>query len=356
MPPSTENQASARNKSFLSVASERAVRFYRHVGTESSRRASLHGETNLAIVAKRLLGFGRSYEFSDWHRYDIGHSPSCRNAPFAKRRFENLRDDSADDRCDPALAIEHRRSRRTVINGKTVIPVVHFEQRSARKPAFGCVLHEPATYGAQLAIWIGESDEAIFRHERRHSDRNALRRGSWILQFKHGQFFRACAGEALNADRHRVAVSAILNGENLPFPGRKPHRADDMLDGDKRSRRLEPASPLNSDQVGLRLALGIVEISRNAYCRMRQQCGINAARIGARLNGSAQRENQRIASPSVHFDSCPILRLEGWAELGVRQVRFAAYPQKSVGVCDFFGQESLFCDAIGTFTIQRSRA
>ena len=53
------------------------------------------------------LRFGEFHQLVDRHRHDIGCSPCRRSPQYAKWRLENLRDHGADDRCNPALAIEH---------------------------------------------------------------------------------------------------------------------------------------------------------------------------------------------------------------------------------------------------------
>ena len=241
-----------------------------------------------ALNARRqgLLAFVRSHQLADWHGYDVGRAPRCRNALFAEWRAENLGDDGADDGCDPAFAIEHRCSRSAVIDDEAVISFVYFEKTGARESAIGSVLHEPASYSAPFAIGVGHRHDAVVRHERRHPDRDAVRGGDGGLQFKHCQFFRPGAYHALNANRNRMRLGGILDCENPPILAGKPHGGGDMFDGYDNGGRPEPAGALDTEQGGLRSALRVVEISRNGNSRMRQQRGINAGCFGAGLNRS----------------------------------------------------------------------
>jgi hypothetical protein len=130
-----------------------------------------------------------------------------------------------------AIAVEDRRSGRTVIDDEAVIPVVYFKESSPRESSVVCVLHEPATHQAQL-----------------HAD------------------------QALDPDRNKLAVYVVANVERFPVIDRKPHRDSDVFDGDNSGRRLEPASTSDADQVGLRGSFRVVEISRDTRGRMRKQC------------------------------------------------------------------------------------
>src|SRR5215831_8704360 len=144
--------------------------------------------------------FEKADQLADWHGYDVGSAPGCRNTLLTERRPEDLRDHCADDCRDPAFAIEHRCSRSTVVDGKAVSPLIYFEKAGASESALCCVLHKSATDGAWLAIGVGQCHDTVVRHERRHPDRNAARGGNRGLQFKHGQFFCPGAGDVLNAD------------------------------------------------------------------------------------------------------------------------------------------------------------
>ena len=103
------------------------------------------------------------------------------------------------------------------------------------------------------------------------------------MQFEHDQFFRAAAYPALDTSRYYLAVGAVLNIEGLPVLGRESHRSGDVLDSDNIGRRLEPSGAMYADHVGLRVALRLIEISRDTYGRMRQLCDIDARRFGAGL-------------------------------------------------------------------------
>src|SRR5262249_48224401 len=125
---------------------------------------------------------------------------------------------------------------------------------------------------------------------------------------------------------------AVLDGENLPVFGRKPHCGDDVLDSYDNGGRLEPAGPLDAEQVGLRGALRAVEISRNANRRRRQQRGINAGCFSARRDDRQQQQNQRAVSPSTHQNNFPFPPSRRSADSGMRQEHFTAYPKKFTGV------------------------
>ena len=56
-----------------------------------------------------------------------------------------------------------------------------------------------------------------------------------------------------------------------------------MPDSDDFGRGLEPRGAMYADHVGLRVALRLIEISRDTYGRMRQLCEIDARRFGAGL-------------------------------------------------------------------------
>src|SRR5262249_35598542 len=78
--------------------------------------------------ARASLHLGKFHQRPDWHGHDIRRSPCRRHSFLAKGCAENLCDDGADYRCNPAVAIEHRSSGRAVIDNKAIIPVINFEQ------------------------------------------------------------------------------------------------------------------------------------------------------------------------------------------------------------------------------------
>src|SRR5262245_7724343 len=117
-----------------------------------------------------FTGFAIAYQLADWHGYDVGSAPGCRNALFAERGTKELGDHGADDCCDPAFAIEHRCSRRAVVDDQTVIPLIHFKKTGARELALGCVLHKSTTDRASLAFGVGHRHDTIIGHERRYPD------------------------------------------------------------------------------------------------------------------------------------------------------------------------------------------
>ena len=53
-----------------------------------------------------------------------------------------------------------------MVDGKAVIPFVHFKEGRAREPAVVRVLHEPARHNAWALIWVGERHDTIFRYKR----------------------------------------------------------------------------------------------------------------------------------------------------------------------------------------------
>lgn len=76
---------------------------------------------------------------------------------------------------------------------KAIISFVHFQERCAREPAVGRILHEPTTHKAWVLIWVGERHETIFRPKWCHPNGNAPGGGKRRLQFEHNQFFRIAA-------------------------------------------------------------------------------------------------------------------------------------------------------------------
>src|SRR5262245_9911444 len=95
---------------------------------------------------RHLSVLGKRNQLLNWHGYDIGHSPGSRHASFAKWGLEYLRHDCGNDRHDPSLAVEYRRSRSTVVDGETVIALIHFQESGAREPAIGCVFYKSASH------------------------------------------------------------------------------------------------------------------------------------------------------------------------------------------------------------------
>ena len=213
----------------------------------------------------------------------LGSSPCRRSSQHAKWRLENLRDHGAYDRCNPALAIEHRCARGAVVYRKAIISLVHLQERCACEPAVDRILHEPTTHKAWVLIWVGERYETIFRLKWRRPNGNAPGSGKGRLQFKRNQFFRAAADPAPDPRRYYLAVGPVLNIEGLPVLGRESHRSGDVPDSDNIGRRLEPRGAMYADHVGLGAPLRLFEISRDAYGRMRQLCKIDTACIGAGL-------------------------------------------------------------------------
>ena len=152
-----------------------------------------------------------------------------------------------------------------MVDGKTVISLIHFEEGCACEPAVGRILHEPATHKAWALIWVGERYDAIFRHKRRHPNFDAPGGGNGRLQFEHGQFFRATSHPTLDAGRNELAIGAALDIEGFPVLGREPHRSGDVFDGDNSGRRLKPTGTPYAGQMGMRGPLRVVEISGDAY-------------------------------------------------------------------------------------------
>ena len=235
-------------------------------------RLPVDRRTTLLAIHTAREGFGSLDQVLDRHGHDIGSSPCGRNANFAEWRRESLRDHSADDSRDPALAIEHGCSRSAVVDRKPIIPVIHFEESGAREPAVVHVLHEPAARRTWSLVWIGECHETIFGHERRHTNCNAPGGRNSVLQLQHGQFFRTATRQTLNAGNNRLTIGGALNIEWSPVLSRQPHCGGDMFDGDKSGRRHKPTGALDADQVGLSGAFYLVKISRDADGRGRQEC------------------------------------------------------------------------------------
>ena len=117
--------------------------------------------------------------------------------------------------------------------------------------------------------------------------------------------FQRDARQAPDADRNRLTVGTVLEVERFPLLCGKLHPRSNMSGSDNNSRRLEPRSAMYADQVGLRVALRLIEISRDTYGRMRQLCGVNTGCLGASVDGRQQETRQCKASPSAHHDICP---------------------------------------------------
>src|SRR5262245_66294206 len=64
--------------------------------------------------------FEKADQLADWHGYDVGSAPGCRNTLLTERRPEDMRDHCADDCRAPDFAIEQLLSRRTVVSHPAV--------------------------------------------------------------------------------------------------------------------------------------------------------------------------------------------------------------------------------------------
>src|SRR5262249_425495 len=133
----------------------------------------------------RLSDLGKILQYLDRHGDDVGHSPCGRDSDFAGGEDETLREYIVDDRDDPALAVDHRCSRRAVIDDKPVVAFVHLEERRAGKLAVIAVLPETAAHETRPAIRIGQRRDLLVRSERRRTDRNAPGGGDRVLQLDH---------------------------------------------------------------------------------------------------------------------------------------------------------------------------
>ena len=85
----------------------------------------------------------------------------------------------------------------------------------------------------------------------------------------------------------------------------EPGIGGDVSDSHNSGGGLEPTGTLDASQIGLRGPLHIVEITRNAYGRVRQLCRIDAGRLSAGMDAKQQKENQCKGNLSAHSDSCP---------------------------------------------------
>src|SRR5262245_44659733 len=132
------------------------------------------------------------------HGDDVGASPRGRNSYRLRRKLYGPGEQVADHRDDLAGAIEDGRPRRTMIEHKAIVSVIHLEQRRSGQPATVAVLHESAAHDAQTATRIREAHNGLLGKERFQAEPKGLCAGKPALQFNHGDLFGIGPRETLD--------------------------------------------------------------------------------------------------------------------------------------------------------------
>ena len=120
------------------------------------------------------------------HRDHVGGSPRRRDSYLARRKRQTLGKHVADDRRDAAVAINHRCTRGTVIDDKTVVPFIHFQKRGAREPPAVSEVSKPAAHEMWETFGIDECQDLLFRHERFLPDFEGAPGKNGTLEFDDG--------------------------------------------------------------------------------------------------------------------------------------------------------------------------
>src|SRR5579872_5008540 len=248
----------------------------------------------------------------DWHGCDIGHTPSRRHPHFVGSPPDALREYVAHDCHNPPVAIDHRCSRRAVIDDQAILALINLQERHACELSILAQLNEPAFDWVQATSGISESHDLLLRQQRLLASCDAAGAGNAMLKFYYRQLLCLGSRYALDACGNELAAISVCDLERLPVFRRELHCRRHVFGGDERRWRQEPTGAAHANEVWARFALDLSEIMHNADGRVRKLGRIDASCVGklraAERNGKSQHPainaslHSRLPMPTQHME------------------------------------------------------
>jgi hypothetical protein len=193
-----------------------------------------------------------------------------------------------------------------VIYDQAVVALVQFEECQAGELPIVSEPNEPPAYELGTAGRIGEGHDRLFGREWFSSDREAMRVGYRTLKFDDRQSFRSGSSQPPDARSDELAAIAVRDLEHLPILIRERHGGSNMLGGNDRCRREEPAGPPHTSEAAMGRALRDIEMPHDADGRVRKLRGIDASCLDTRCVRKQFKKNKDpSANASTHRNDPP---------------------------------------------------
>ncbi len=184
-----------------------------------SLRVGCPGRSIQGTLQQLEVSLGSAIQHLDGNGHNVGHAPCGRDPYLAVTPMDALRENVADDRRDPAVAINHGCSRSAVVDDEPILAFIHFQERHAGELPVVSESNEPPFHGMRSAGRKGEGRDPFFRHEWLPAERNTLRLHGGMLEFDDSKLFCLVPRHALNACSDELAAISIRDLKRLPIFG-----------------------------------------------------------------------------------------------------------------------------------------
>jgi hypothetical protein len=167
--------AQSESDRWLLTTARRACRFYGrrhidevaqrllHVLTPRFRAPRPRADHRRRLERIGLLKSRKLLQRADQHRNEVRRAQGHRDSYPAGPERQTLGENVADDSCYAPLAVNDRRLRSAVIDHKTVVTSIHFQERGARELLAVSEAGKPTTHEPRDACCLGDCQDRLFR-------------------------------------------------------------------------------------------------------------------------------------------------------------------------------------------------